>query len=231
MNWWNIFDSSKDMISMPQWIIRIGKIFGFLPFTIVHNKKMQRIYLAPWDCCWMLSSIMIYGLCIYVVYCEDSKNLPYSMLQVLIVKMATMSGGAVAIFGILMDFLNRHQIWFMIRTFNEFDCQVGIQNTRIEHKILNVCIFFICVSDESPWQPLRFCSAEKKFASRHFIYVGIDHYGCSVHGWIPQYCSKRQCELCVIVHCIFNHDRKSFDHDVLVHVFLVECSATVSANQ
>lgn len=179
----------------------------------------------------MLSSIMIYGLCIYVVYCEDSKNLPYSMLQVLIVKMATMSGGAVAIFGILMDFLNRHQIWFMIRTFNEFDCQVGIQNTRIEHKILNVCIFFICVSDESPWQPLRFCSAEKKFASRHFIYVGIDHYGCSVHGWIPQYCSKRQCELCVIVHCIFNHDRKSFDHDVLVHVFLVECSATVSANQ
>lgn len=124
---------------MSQWVVKIGKVFGFLPFTIVHEERMKKIYLTPWNCIWMLVSIIIYGLCIYIVYSEDSTNMPYSMLQVLIVKMANMSGGAVAIFGICMDFLNRHQIWCMVRTFNEFDEQVCVSEhfAIIIHIIMN----------------------------------------------------------------------------------------------
>lgn len=119
-----IFKPPKNVISYSLWVFNVAKLFGFIPFSVRKKGMMREPHVTIWNVIWMVITISVYGLCIYAVFAQDYANLPYSQLQVLIVNTANMSGGLVAIFGIVMDLVNRRRIWKMTETFNDFDSEV-----------------------------------------------------------------------------------------------------------
>lgn len=122
---WKLFHRPKDVLSLSQFIFKIAKLFGFLQFNVDLRGNHSKIAVTPWNRLSMLIAISINSLCLYAVYSQDTSNLPYSPIQILIVNTSNMSGGAVAILGILMDYINRHRIWRMIETFHYFDVEVS----------------------------------------------------------------------------------------------------------
>lgn len=131
---WKIFHRPNDVLSLSLFVFKVPKLFGFLPFTVNINNRHKSVYITPWNCLTILIAISMYCFCIYAVYLQNNFNLPYSRIQVIIVDGACMFSGIVAIFSIFMDYINRHHIWRIIKTFYDFDnevCVIRIQFIRI----------------------------------------------------------------------------------------------------
>lgn len=104
------FQPPKNIISYSFWVFNIAKFFGFIPFSLRFNGKTRETHVSISNVLGIVISSAVYALCIYSMFMEDGSNLPYSQLQVVIVHIASISSGLVAIFVIIIDFINRRRI-------------------------------------------------------------------------------------------------------------------------
>lgn len=122
---WKFFHRPSDVLSLSQFVFKIAKFLGFLQFNVDFCGKRRKIGVTPVNWLSMLIAISVNLLCIYAVFSQDNSNLPYATIQIVIVNTASMCGGALAILGILMDYVNRYRLWCMIETFHDFDVEVS----------------------------------------------------------------------------------------------------------
>lgn len=135
---WNSRPSNgNDFFSLASLFYVMIRVFGFWPFSIefigrVTNKKIQSVVCVKLhDWIWLILSLAIYVVLIIVVVfnmnlaAQDRNTTEKSTtVEAIISDIAIVSGILVVIFSIIMDMINRKDLWHIITIFNEFDEEV-----------------------------------------------------------------------------------------------------------
>lgn len=124
---WTKSHSKNEVFSIIRWVYVFSRVFGFFPFSVVYDKKRQssKVQVAIWDAAWFIIAILIYVGIVAHSYCHEYNELPKSFIQRLTAFLTLTASCAIAIYGNLMDMVNRKDIWKIITNFHEFDEMVS----------------------------------------------------------------------------------------------------------
>lgn len=153
MIWKNRPSNGNDIFLLVSWFYLINRVFGVWPFSIEFsrrgaNKKIQSVVCVKfWDWIWFILSLAIYVLLIIVILNEmnltgqgvERPNVP-RYLEVLINNVAVTSDIVATLFAIIMDMINRKDIWKIITTFNDFDEEVYVCTVNRKEEGQNLSI-------------------------------------------------------------------------------------------
>lgn len=110
-----------------------SRIFGFLPCTILYNRKngSTKVVVTFIDALWFMISLTLYASAIIfnVIY-NYHALLTESIIIIIGGRLLLLTGNLNAIFCILMDMYHRHEIWKIIQNCHEFDREVSGCTTK-----------------------------------------------------------------------------------------------------
>lgn len=139
MIWKNRQSIGGDIYSLTSWLHIVNRLFGFWPFTIefntrgANNRNQSFVCVKAWDWIWFVLSLVIYGsfniiLINMALNAQDTPDLYLAsgskLIEIVIANITTLCSILVGFLSIIMDMINRTDIWWIINTFNEFDEEV-----------------------------------------------------------------------------------------------------------
>lgn len=105
-----------------------SRIFGFLPCTILYNRKTgaTKVVVTLIDAIWFIISLALYtSAIIFNVIYNYHAVLTDSVILIIGGRLLLLTGNLNAIFSIIMDMHHRHEIWKIIKHCHEFDREVS----------------------------------------------------------------------------------------------------------
>lgn len=105
-----------------------SRIFGFLPCTILYNRKngSSKIVVTFTDVLWFIISLALYtSAMIFNMFYNYHALLTESVIIIIGGRLLLLTGNLNAIFSILMDMYHRHEIWKIIQHCHQFDKEVS----------------------------------------------------------------------------------------------------------
>lgn len=105
-----------------------SRLFGMFPFSIDIDTKLvnSKVYICKFDICLYILQLAI---CIFLIMFNIKFNLhayqSHSYLQVMGPRIILIFGLCANIVWVLLDIINRHRIWKIVKMFYEFDLQVN----------------------------------------------------------------------------------------------------------
>lgn len=129
---WNMLKKEKSVFSITYLLYVKLRCFGFWPFSITFNKAMgtlnSTVRVTVYDRLWSFIAFAIYIILGYWVIgtFREFEKLNLSLIEIVLNNIVMISDTLVALLCIIMDMVNRNNLWEIITTFSEFDEVVKI---------------------------------------------------------------------------------------------------------
>lgn len=139
MIWKNLSLKNSDIFSLTSWIYVMARVIGYWPFSVKFNKRFGNtnmksvVNVKLRDFIWYMLSIIIAVIpisfpLIAMIARDDTRNvaLHTRFIELLVGNISLMLSTLSALFCLIMDMINRNDIWQIITIYKEFDEEVNI---------------------------------------------------------------------------------------------------------
>lgn len=129
--------SKRDNIfSLTSWLHVMVRVFGYWPFSIkfstagANEKTHSYVCIKGSDWLWFIVSIVILVLLsslliIVIIKANQNTNSKAKLIEGIIGNITVLSFTLVGLFSVIMDMINRNDLWKTISIFYDFDEEVG----------------------------------------------------------------------------------------------------------
>lgn len=128
----------NNFLSLVSLLHIVIRIFGYWPFSLQFSARgggaNKKIHSQPRDWIWFVLSLVIRILlsnaAIIGRILTTQKITGSRFIQIMIANVTEVNWVLVMLFSMIMDMINRKDIWKIINTFNEFDEEVSVLDTE-----------------------------------------------------------------------------------------------------
>lgn len=174
---WNRNHPTNGIFSIILIIYRLLRAFGLLAFSIDYDEKQKftKVHQTVFDWVWLIIAIITNALLMsFNALNKLNEELPSKMEKMGNI-LLPIGGCAITIFSIIMDMVNRKDIWKIVTTLNEVDEEVNnVHHPHILKAQINSDFVIVQFLDEEMGPLSKWYKAKEKF---HYIYTRpVSHF-------------------------------------------------------